>query len=64
MVAITAGLDMRLLINVGGIPTATYGAGDVRYCHCADEWQSIPDLLTAVETYTVAAIEWCGLASS
>ncbi len=60
--AITAGLDMRLLINVGGIPTATYGAGDVRFCHCADEWISIDEILVAVETNTIAAIEWCGIA--
>lgn len=58
---ITAGLDMRLLINVGGIPTATYGAGDVRFVHCADEWLDINELLTAIEVTTVAAIEWCGI---
>lgn len=61
---ITAGLDMRLLMNIGGIPTATYGAGDTDNVHCADEWISIDDLLVAVETIAVAAIEWCGLAES
>jgi acetylornithine deacetylase len=61
-IGITAGLDHRLLVNVGGIPTAVYGAGDVRNVHCADEWISIDDLLTAVEVLTVATIEWCGLA--
>lgn len=59
--AITAGLDMRLLINVGGIPTATYGAGDVRFVHCADEWINIDEILVAVEATTIAAIEWCGI---
>jgi acetylornithine deacetylase len=59
--AITAGLDMRLLINVGGIPTATYGAGDVRFVHCADEWINIDEILTAVEVTTIAAIDWCGI---
>jgi len=60
-VALTAGLDHRLLVNVGGIPTAVYGAGDVSHCHCADEWISIDDVLTAIEVMTVTTIEWCGL---
>lgn len=59
---ITAGLDMRLLMNIGGIPTATYGAGNTDYVHCADEWIGIDDLLVAVETIAVSAIDWCGLA--
>lgn len=60
MKGITAGLDMRLLINVGGIPTATYGAGDVRFVHCADEWIVIDEILQAIEATTIAAIDWCG----
>lgn len=60
---ITAGLDMRLLMNIGGIPTATYGAGNTDFVHCADEWIGIDDLLVAVETIAVTAIEWCGLAN-
>jgi acetylornithine deacetylase len=59
---ITAGLDMRLLMNIGGIPTATYGAGHTDNVHCADEYIDIDDLLTAIETIAVTAIEWCGLA--
>lgn len=61
---ITAGLDMRLLMNIGGIPTVTYGAGNTDNVHCADEWISIEDLLVAVETIAVAAIEWCSLAGT
>jgi len=61
---ITAGLDMRLLMNIGGIPTATYGAGNTDNVHCADEWISIDNLLVAVETIAVSAIEWCGLAET
>jgi len=61
---ITAGLDMRLLMNTGGIPTATYGAGNTDNVHCADEWISIDNLLVAVETIAVSAIEWCGLAET
>lgn len=61
---ITAGLDMRLLIIVGGIPTATYGAGHTDNVHCADEWIGIDDLLVAVETIAIAAVEWCGVAET
>jgi acetylornithine deacetylase len=62
-VGVTAGLDKRLLVNIGGIPTAVYGAGDTNFVHCADEWIGIDDLLTAIEVSTVAVIEWCGLAA-
>jgi acetylornithine deacetylase len=61
MKGITAGLDMRLLINIGGIPTATYGAGDVRFVHCADEWIEIDEILQAIEATTIAAMDWCGI---
>ncbi len=61
---ITAGLDMRLLMNIGGIPTVTYGAGHTDNVHCADEWIDIDDLLLAVETIAVAAVEWCGVAGT
>jgi acetylornithine deacetylase len=60
---ITAGLDQRLLVTFGGMPTAVYGAGDVNFVHCADEWISIDDLLTAIEVLTVSSIAWCGLAN-
>jgi acetylornithine deacetylase len=59
--ALTSGLDARLLVNLGGMPTAVYGAGDVNNCHCADEWIGIDELLTAIEVTTVAVIDWCGI---
>lgn len=61
-VGLTGGLDARLLINIGGIPTAVYGAGNIDHVHCADEWIGINDLLTAIEVTTVTTIEWCGMA--
>ena len=59
--ALTSGLDARLLVNLGGMPTAVYGAGDVNNCHCADEWIGIDEILTAIEVTTVTVLEWCGV---
>jgi acetylornithine deacetylase len=51
---------MRLLIEIGGIPTIIFGAGDVRNVHCPDEFIDIDDLLTAIETLAFTIAEWCG----
>jgi len=58
--AVTWGADMRLLIEIGGIPTIIFGAGDVRNVHCPDEFIDIDHLLTAIETLAVTIAEWCG----
>lgn len=57
---VTWGSDMRLLVEIGGIPTIIFGAGDVRNVHCPDEFIDIDDLLTAIETLAVTIAEWCG----
>ncbi len=62
--ALTSGLDARLLVNLGGMPTAVYGAGDVNNCHCADEWIEIDEILKAIEVTTVAVINWCGISET
>lgn len=56
------GADMRLFIRLGEMPCVMYGAGDVNQAHRADEFISIPDLLTATQTIAHLLIDWCGVA--
>ena len=58
---VTYGADMRLLVNVGHIPTVLFGPGDVRVAHMPDESVSIDDLRLAAETLIVTALRFCGV---
>jgi acetylornithine deacetylase len=58
---VTYGADMRLLVNVGGIPTVLFGPGDVRVAHMPDEHVPIDQLRTAAETLVLAALRFCGV---
>ena len=53
---VTYGADMRLLVNVGGIPTVLFGPGDVRVAHMPDENVPIDDLLVAAQALVVTAV--------
>jgi acetylornithine deacetylase len=57
---VTYGADMRLLVNVGGIPTILFGPGDVRVAHMPDEFVPIDELRAAAETLVLTAIRFCG----
>ncbi len=57
----TYGADMRLLVNVGGIPTVLYGPGDVRVAHMPDEHIALADLRAAAEVLIVTALRYCGV---
>jgi acetylornithine deacetylase len=54
------GADMRLLVNVGGIPTVLFGPGDVRVSHRPDEYVPIADVLACTRTLALAALRFCG----
>ncbi len=57
---VTYGSDLRLLVNVGGIPTVLFGPGDVRVAHMADEHIELGELHAAAEALVVAAARFCG----
>jgi acetylornithine deacetylase len=57
---VTYGADMRLLVNVAGIPTVLFGPGDVRVAHMPDEYVAISDLEAAARALVVAAVRFCG----
>ena len=49
------GSDVRNLVHDAGIEAITFGAGDVRGCHCPDEHLPVADLRTATVITRVAA---------
>ena len=56
----TYGADMRLLVNVGGVPTVMFGPGDVRNSHRPDEFVPVADLMLAARTLALTALRFCG----
>ena len=58
---VTYGADMRLLVNVGRIPTVLFGPGDVRVAHMPDEHVPLDDLRAAAETLVLTALRFCGV---
>jgi acetylornithine deacetylase len=58
---VTYGADMRLLVNVGRIPTVLFGPGDVRVAHMPDEFVPIEDLRSASESLILASLRFCGV---
>lgn len=56
----TYGADMRLLVNVGGIPTVLFGPGDVRRAHRPDECVPIDELMTVARVLALTALRFTG----
>ncbi len=52
------GSDLRLLVNVGGIPTVLFGPGDVRVAHMPDEHVDAHDVVAAARAYILAALRF------
>ena len=59
---VTYGADMRLLVNVGRIPTVLFGPGDVRVAHMPDEHVAIAELEAAARALILTAVRFCGAA--
>jgi acetylornithine deacetylase len=55
------GSDLRLMTNMGGVPTVHYGPGDASLAHAPRESVPIGDLLTAARALTLIALEHCGV---
>ena len=58
------GADMRLLVNVGGIPTIMFGPGDVRKAHQPDEHVPFADLKTCTQTLALTILRFCQVVES
>ena len=59
----TYGADMRLLVNVGKIPTVLFGPGDVRKAHRPDEFVPLSDLVSVTRSLVLTAMRFCGIES-
>ncbi|MCA9917992.1 MAG: ArgE/DapE family deacylase [Anaerolineales bacterium] len=58
------GADMRLLVNVGGIPTLMFGPGDVRKAHQPDEHVPLADLKICAQTLALTILRFCQIEES
>jgi acetylornithine deacetylase len=54
------GSDLRLLTDIGGIPTLHYGPGDLRVCHAVNEYVPVSELEAAARTVAVIILRFCG----
>lgn len=52
------GSDLRLLVNMGGIPALLFGPGDVRVAHMPDERVSIVEVIQAAQAYILSALRY------
>ena len=54
------GSDLRLMRNLGGVPTVHYGPGDAALAHGPYESVPVPELLTAARVLALVALRHCG----
>lgn len=54
------GSDLRLLVNLGEIPSLLFGPGDVRIAHAPDERIAVSELISAARAYILAALRYLG----
>lgn len=57
--ATTYGSDLRLMHNIGGVPTVHYGPGDVALAHGPAESVPIAEVLTATRALALAVLDHC-----
>ncbi len=54
------GSDLRLMRNMGGVPTVHYGPGDAGLAHGPDESVPIAEVLAATRVLALAVLDHCG----
>ena len=57
------GSDLRLMHNIGGVPTVHYGPGDVTLAHGPAESVEIAEVLTATRALALAVLDHCGVST-
>jgi acetylornithine deacetylase len=55
----TYGSDLRLMNNIGGVPTVHYGPGDAALAHGPREFVPISEVITCAKALALAAISHC-----
>ncbi len=54
------GSDLRLMHNVGGVPTLHYGPGDVTLAHGPDERVPVSEVVTCARALAALIVSYCG----
>ena len=54
-------VDDAVFLNQAGIPTVSFGPGNLRNAHTFNESLDINELLKATQIYALAIAEWCGV---
>ncbi len=57
-----AAVDDATYLERGGIPSISYGPGNIMVCHAVNEHVVIEEVIKACKVYAATAIEWCGAA--
>lgn len=55
-------VDDATYLERGGIPSISYGPGDVMMAHSVDEFVPCDEVIEACKVLAATAIEWCGVA--
>jgi acetylornithine deacetylase len=53
------GSDLRLLTELGGIPTVQYGPGDAAVAHGPDEFVPVDEVVACARTLALLALDIC-----
>jgi formylaminopyrimidine deformylase len=55
-------VDDATYLQAGGIPSISFGPGNVLKAHSVDEYVACDDVINACKLYAATAIDWCGVA--
>jgi acetylornithine deacetylase/succinyl-diaminopimelate desuccinylase family protein len=55
-------VDDATYLQQGGIPSISYGPGDVMMAHSVDEYVSCRDVIDACKVLAATVVDWCGVA--
>src|SRR5215211_731282 len=55
-------VDDASYLERGGIPSISFGAGNVMMAHAVDEYVACDEVINACKVYAATMIDWCGVA--
>ena len=55
------GSDLRLLTDLGHIPTIQYGPGDSKVAHAPNEWVEVDEIVDCARVLAALIVDVCGL---
>jgi acetylornithine deacetylase len=57
-------VDDATYLEQGGIPSISFGPGNLMTAHAVDEYVPIAEVVEACKVYALTALDWCGVAGS